>query len=269
MRCDPTKRLVPADPNSLRLCKEINGYLITAGANLRGADLAGADLSDLYIPNVDWRGANLEGATFQSTRQDGGAPTNESNITRGKFDGARCRETLFPADPLNYLACSFARTDLRKAALPLVSKGFTTTLEQARLHKLRYANYGDLSPTRGERGDGDFVNMFHQNPTIAPGCLWKRNYARRIIWSGSVFRGGRFRRAVFDECEMKLVDFSGCYLVRCVFINCSLRGASFYRAKLRGCRFSNNCNLDGAVFDGPDMTEVPSEGSGAALEIGG
>lgn len=107
--------------------KLVDGYIVTASANLSGADLRGSDLSGLNIANSNLTGADLTSADLTNTYLVGATVVNTNftfanltsvalngtQISFSKFNGANLTGANFDLSSL--LACEFYQTDFSDA----------------------------------------------------------------------------------------------------------------------------------------------------------
>ena len=107
--------------------KVVNGYIVTAKADLSGADLTGADLSALNLQEVNLTGADLTGANLLNSNLVGailvntnftfanltGANLSSNVISFGKFNGAGLVNTNFQGAVV--LASEFYQTEITGA----------------------------------------------------------------------------------------------------------------------------------------------------------
>ena len=65
-----------------QVSREVKGYRIEPGADLRGANLQGANLSGARLTNANLKGANLRGANLS------GADLSDTNLKKARLDNA-------------------------------------------------------------------------------------------------------------------------------------------------------------------------------------
>lgn len=147
--------------------KVVNGYIVTARANLAGANLSGSDLSGLNLAYCNLTGADLTGADLTNAYLVGAevvntnftfanltsAALNGNTISFSKFNGANLTNANFSETAI--LASEFFQTDVTNASF------FESTLLSTRS--------GDVSgvpaglPNDIQLLDGEITRVFTQS----------------------------------------------------------------------------------------------------------
>ena len=207
--------------------------------SLAGWDLTRADLTRMDLSGADLRGALLGGADLSGTRLD------QARLSRAMLAHARLIGTRLTGADLrecNLGAAQIARADLSGADLS------AAILEGAQLSNssLRGARIDGLRLTGARIVAVDFSETHGEAMLLL----------RAIDLRGCRFVGVRYAQAVFQDCELGEVDFTGATFTKAAFIGIQAPKACFRGLTLSvGC-FALGCRLDGADFSGARLNEV-------------
>lgn len=223
-----------------------------SGGDFRGWDLTGADLS-----GMDLSGANLEGALMERTNLTG-ASLRSANLRLAVLAHADLLSTQCQQAVLAHANLGGARiekSDFEDA--DLTGAIFTkATLAQV---SWRNARIDDVR-LEGSKTDGLDCRGVQSDQLITFHQLDLRSFT---------FANARMRLAVFIECDVSGVDFSGAEFEKCAFVTLKAAGTRFIRMRIGSGCFAQNCDLQGADFTGADLQNISFRGAvmtGANLE---
>jgi uncharacterized protein YjbI with pentapeptide repeats len=144
----------------------VNGYIVTASANLAGADLSGSDLSGINLTGANLSGANLTGAILTNSNLVGASIVN-TNFTFADLTNASFFRNLVSFSKFNganLTGANFAETQI------LASEFFQTDLTETNFFdaSLQSTRSGDVSgvpsalPFDIQIIDGEITRVFTQ-----------------------------------------------------------------------------------------------------------
>jgi uncharacterized protein YjbI with pentapeptide repeats len=210
-----------------------------AGAATNGLDFTRYDLSRCDLEKADLREALLEGADLTEARALGadlsGAVLAHAMLRATSFDAAKLEGANLGGSTID--GATFAGAHLRGVILArakLVSAVF------------RGADLRDASLLETEWGVVDFEAAW----------LESANFLKGLDLTGVRFCSAKLRKANFLEVRLDGVPFAHADLELVTFYKVSAKRADFRGTSLRRFHAVVECSLEGARFDGADLTDA-------------
>ena len=186
--------------STLLASREVNGYTIQPGADLRFADLSGADLSNMDLSDIDFRGANLTNANLSG-----------SNLHYASLG--------FYGVSTQYEYVEAKNTDLSGADLSNISfYGDGTASGVPGVAYVHLTGGFDFSVVADLSG-ANFSNMDLSNTSFDG-----------LDLTGVNFKSATLDNARFENSNLSGADFGGAVFTNVNWFGANIDGANFYNA---------------------------------------
>ena len=233
----------------------VKNHIVAEGVLLTDIDFTGEDFEDCNMKDINIDSSNFTNATFKNVRSGGITGSATFSDRRGIFNGhIFAPEVLVSGDFSEQIIndfqlnnSDFTGSDFQKAQLTNVDLSHSNLLDvNFELSKLTNVNISHAlnftSLVRVEassiRDDSDSVlpspYYIHKGYILGPTVI-----VRNADFTGSDFRNGNFRQAIFVDCIFENSSFRGAKCEQTTFIRCNVQGANFTNADLQFVRTKN------------------------------
>lgn len=245
------------------------------GSMLSGSDFSNASLSGQRVFGCMLEGCSLPDLTMRSTLIGGlrvGGTQLMSDLSRCNFDGSRLDRCTFRDCRLS--SSSFKASTLRDVAMDASCSADGVTFAAGVLDGLRAIGC-DLS--KASFSSASMENAVLSESVLLEASFNSANLSGAILaganLTGADFRNARFSGpstagfdptvlseanmtvALFDQCDLRGMDFGWCVLDSASFSKSLLDMASFRGSSARDCDFTG-CRIAGTDFADADLTNA-------------